>query len=250
MQKIKEETKYMGRVEEKHKNIDENFENMVRDVQMYDFENMVRNAQMYVENKKIEVTDNISHGLASNILKEIKSKIKELDTKRKEMTKPIDESKKRIMAFFSVPMEILTNKERELKQSITTYISLQERLFREKQEKARIEVEKEEARKLKILDQKIERAEASGKIDKAENLRIEKEEVFVPIQKLETTMPKIAGQSMRKIWKHKINDIRLIPREYLVVDNQKIAAIARATKGTLTIPGVTFYAENYLASSS
>jgi hypothetical protein len=37
--------------------------------------------------------------------------------------------------------------------------------------------------------------------------------------------------------------MRLIPREYLVVDESKLTAIAKAAKGTLQIPGVDFYTD-------
>jgi len=49
-------------------------------------------------------------------------------------------------------------------------------------------------------------------------------------------------------WRYSQNDpvraARLIPREYLVVDEKKIGAYARSMKGTGTIPGIEFYSDD------
>jgi len=52
-----------------------------------------------------------------------------------------------------------------------------------------------------------------------------------------------AGTSFRTAWKFRIVDPALIPREYLIPNEQMLGALARTTKAPSTIPGVEFYAE-------
>lgn len=54
---------------------------------------------------------------------------------------------------------------------------------------------------------------------------------------------KAAGTSYRTAWKFRIVNAALIPREYLIPNEQLLGATARTTKGTSSIPGIEFYAE-------
>ena len=56
-----------------------------------------------------------------------------------------------------------------------------------------------------------------------------------------------AGVSTRITWSARVTDVAQIPREYLVPDMQALNALARATKGKSTIPGVEFVATESLA---
>lgn len=85
----------------------------------------------------------------------------------------------------------------------------------------------------KLLLQK--RAESTDEFD----IELLEDIPLVPINKID-------GISKVEMWKVKITDETLVPREYLIVDIQKLNALARATKGTLEIPGVEFYKENQI----
>jgi hypothetical protein len=60
------------------------------------------------------------------------------------------------------------------------------------------------------------------------------------------SVPKVAGISMRENWKFRIVNEKLIPREYLKVDDVKIGAIVRALKGATNIPGIEAYNESII----
>lgn len=60
--------------------------------------------------------------------------------------------------------------------------------------------------------------------------------------------PKMAGESARTNWRYEIVDESLVPREYLMVDEKKLGAYARAMKTVASVPGVRFYAEQSVAS--
>ena len=107
----------------------------------------------------------------------------------------------------------------------------------------------EAAKQKKILDEKIARAEAAGKAEKAELLAQEKENIapiIAPVVAPQIETPK--GVSYSDNLTAEVIEINLIPREYLVVNMQALNAVAKSTKGTLTIPGVKFISTKILAS--
>jgi len=69
-----------------------------------------------------------------------------------------------------------------------------------------------------------------------------------PVVRAPDPLADVAGYKTRREyrWRYAGDDpaaaARVIPREYLSVDEKKIGAFARAMKGTGTIPGVEFYA--------
>lgn len=60
--------------------------------------------------------------------------------------------------------------------------------------------------------------------------------------------PKVDGVSTRSHWTFQIEDESLIPREYLVVDMQKIGQVVRAMKEHASIPGVRVIEDVIIAS--
>ena len=45
---------------------------------------------------------------------------------------------------------------------------------------------------------------------------------------------------MRAVWKAVVTDPDKVPRDYLIVNQSALDALAKATKGSITIPGVRF----------
>lgn len=68
-------------------------------------------------------------------------------------------------------------------------------------------------------------------------------EVFVPPVIVQREVPKTQGVSGVQVWKFKITNEALIPREFLMVDEKKLGAVVRAMKEKTSIPGVAVYAE-------
>ena len=126
---------------------------------------------------------------------------------------------------------------RAVKKLMSDYDLEQERLRLAEQRRLEEELRKqEEDRKLQeALD-----AEASGQ--KEEAAAILEEPVTAPPIILAKTTPKVAGGPVyRTVWKFKIENAALIPREYLVPDEVKIGGVIRASKGMIKIPGVRAY---------
>lgn len=58
-----------------------------------------------------------------------------------------------------------------------------------------------------------------------------------------------AGVQVRTVWKFRITDPSLIPREYMNVNEGAIRVAVQATKGATSIPGVEVFEDNIVAST-
>jgi len=177
---------------------------------------------------------------AGSDLKAIKARQKEVDEARKSITRPLDEEKKRITAFFEPAASFLNKAESILKSSMMAYASEQDRLRRVAEEAAR----KEQERLRKEAEKKAAKAETKGDAEKAADIR-----AAVPVVvAMQVEQPKVAGISMRTIWKARVIDAAQVPREYMIVDLQKIDRIAKESKGAVQVAGIEFYSEQVMAA--
>ena len=74
------------------------------------------------------ISSNDEYIKAGEILKTIKGRYHDIETKRREMTIPLDEAKKRVMDFFRQPLERLSNAERLIKGAMVAFTQEQERI--------------------------------------------------------------------------------------------------------------------------
>lgn len=181
---------------------------------------------------------------ATDVLKDIKTRYKELDTQRKEITKPLDTAKKNVMELFSHPLTLLEKAEKKIKSLMIGYTEEQEKKARAEQERLQKLAEAEAEKERKKLEVKIERAKASGKEEKAEELEMQKEAVTaidVPVITPNIETPK--GVSYKEKWTAEVVDFKALPDEYKLPNQQSLDKIAQATKGSVPIPGVKFKME-------
>lgn len=90
-----------------------------------------------------------------------------------------------------------------------------------------------------------QKAESEGRPEEAAEI-IERATAAVPPpqfpvpEKIEP--PKVEGASTRKEWYAVVEDLEVLPKQYLIVkaDEAKLNAVAQATKGPSPIPGVRF----------
>ena len=197
--------------------------------------------QVY-ENYAIVSTE--AYEFSAEDLKKIKTKYKELDDMRKSLTKPLDESKKRIMEFFKAPLTLLGSAETAIKSAMLKWQQEQERLRRE--EEARLaEAQRKEAERLARL---AEAAEKRGDEKKAEEFKGREAITKAAVPSVISNVRPVAGISMREVWKYRIVDANKIPREYMIPNETVIGQVARSTKGKIAIEGVEFYCEETIAA--
>lgn len=198
--------------------------------------------------KGLTITNNQEYLNSGEFLKRIKTVSKLIDDSRKELTRPLDEVKKRVMDFFKDPLEQLSAAETVLKRAMLGYQQEQERIRREEEQKAIARAKAEEERKRRALEERAIKAEESGNTAKAELLRERADDVYVPAMATAPTLEKVKGISTKKVWKCRITDEAKIPREYLVINETMLNKMAQATQGKIPVPGVEFYQEDVLSA--
>ena len=256
--------------------------------------------------RAIVVTSPAEYEFAGEELRDIKTRLRRLEELRTSITRPINDSLRKINEFFAGPKTRLEEAERAYKRGMVEYDQRLERERREAQRKAEEEAAAErrrteaaaaearrkaqeeadrlarEAAAKRAAEEKARReaaeAEAAGNRAAAEAARIEAERAAREAAKLDqraeakvekaearaealelqaaavvaevVDMPvaKAAGVAARTIWKHRVVDPALVPREYLMVDEKKLAGVARAVKGSIQIPGVEMYPEQQMAA--
>ena len=65
----------------------------------------------------------------------------------------------------------------------------------------------------------------------------------IVVEPVKVAAPVKTATMMMTRWKFKVVNPLLVPREYLMVDETKIGGVIRATKGSITIPGVEAFSE-------
>lgn len=220
------------------------------------------------------VTTQSEYSAAGEELTRIKAAQKRLDETRKGLTRPLDESKRRIMDFFRAPAEKLAEAEKAIKSACIGYQQEQERIRREEQRKAEEAARKERERlerqrlaaEAKAREKEAELRRQAAEADAAERAKIEAKmraeaekaaakqaeldaraaSVTAPV--IHREAPKVEGLSTRTVYKFRITDPAAIPREYLAIDEGKIRKVVQALKADARIPGVEVYAEESMAA--
>lgn len=108
---------------------------------------------------------------------------------------------------------------------------------------------REERQRAELARQLAEEAERKARREEAARLAAlgkEKEAVAVvsapmPAPKIEPPPKKIKGISSRQVWRAKIVNVDLVPREYMIPDQKMLDQKVNASKGAITIPGVEVY---------
>lgn len=194
-----------------------------------------------VKRAELTISNQADFDKATDVLKEVKSRYKELDTQRKAITKPLDEAKKAVMELFKQPLELLERAENKLKGLMLGYTNEVERKAKEEQDRLQKLADQEAEKEKKKLDARIERAKANGNEEKVAELEAQKDAVVpidVPVIAPQVDIP--TGVSYREVWSAEIVNEKEIPREYLIPNMTALNKIASATKGTIPIPGVKF----------
>lgn len=195
---------------------------------------MVRNAEA------LTITNNDDYERGNALLKDIKSKIKAVKDYWREPKAAAQKAHKELVARESAMLKPLEGAESAVKKAMLIYTTAQENAAREAAEAARREREAE-AQRLEAL---AAQAEAQGDEDTAEVMRDMAE--AVPVKAVEIAAPSVKGTSVRKVWKARVTDPKLVPAyfdgyELREINMTMLNNLARWKEGQMEIPGVEFY---------
>jgi len=175
--------------------------------------------------RAIEIRDNESYMRAGEMLTAVKGLLKEIDAAFDPICKRAHEAHKEALNQKRRAAEPLLEAERILKKGIADYQAELERRRREEEDRLR-----EEARLAAAIAEILE------------------EPVAAPVVHVPPAAPKLAGVSARKVWKYRVVDEALIPRQYLTVDHAAIGRVVSALGGRAKIPGIEVYEETVIAA--
>lgn len=203
--------------------------------------------------ERTTITTRAEYLAVVEVLKAIKAKFRALDGERHQLKAPTLESGRRIDKFFAAPLDFLVQAERIYKRTLTAYDETQERLRIEDQRRL-----DELARKAQEkLQQQALKAQAAGKVEKAEVLQTRADAVVAPIITRDT--PKVAGLSSRENWYAECTDLPALvaavaagkaPLSLLMANDKVLGAQARSLKKDFIAPGVRVWMEKSLAAGS
>ncbi len=194
--------------------------------------------------QSVEQRDNILE-----LAKKIKTVSKGLETERMATTRPMDTAKNEVMNLYRDSLDKLVKAEGIIKKSVLDFDREERRKAEEIQAKLRAEAEAKARKERERFETQALKAIDKGNEEKAEQL-IEKAEavqIFTPV--VQIPVHKSQGTSVREVWKYRIVDEKLIPREYLIVNEKLLGSMAKSSHDVVKVPGVEFYSEDSLAIS-
>jgi len=205
-----------------------------------------RSGALIVRNAEgLTITTNEDYERGNVLLKDIKTKIKAVKDYWKEPKAAAQQAHKQLVAREGAMLKPLEAAESLIKRAMLEYTTAQEKAAREAAEAARREREAEAKRLEAIAAQ----AEANGDTDTAEIMRDMAE--AVPVAEVVQATPKAEGVSVRRTWKARVVDPKLVPAYF---DGIELRTINMAALNTLAkwnrdkaIPGVEFYEENQMS---
>ncbi len=173
----------------------------------------------------------------------IKAKLKQLDEERKELTRPLDDVKAKIMDKYRPAIDALNAAYKLFDKGLSEYLVIQERIRQEQQRKLEAEAEKKrqeaEAKAKEWVDKGNEK-KAEEWLDKANN-------VIAPVV---PEVPKVEGITTRQDWDFEIVNSNEVPRDFCIPDEKAIRAFVKATKGTKQIAGIKIFEKTIIVTNN
>jgi len=195
----------------------------------------------------IIISDQEGYQLAADNLKAVKNKAKELEDLRMSMTRPLDDSKKKIIDLFKPADNLLKQVKDRICSAMLTFQQAEDKRLAEERKKLAEQALKEEQEIKAAHAQRAQEALDAGDMETAE-YEIARSENTV-VKPIEIGAARATSAMTKKIWKYRIVDFAAIPDQYKILNEAVVGAIARNEKSRnqTNIPGIEFFQENTLA---
>lgn len=198
--------------------------------------------------EKYSIATQEDYSAAADHLRAVKSKAKELDAMRKEMTRPLDESKAKIMDFFRRPSSMLERAEGLIKNAMVAWHQKQEALREAQRREQQRQLDEIRAAQTAKLE-----AEAAAKLK--EGKESEAMACLVAAEELPTTVkvaaaPRLAGISYRTQWLWEVTDFEALPNQFKMINEKVLNAMVTSNKDKTKVPGVRVFSKEIPASRS
>lgn len=178
------------------------------------------------------ITSNDEYTQVDQFCVSLKALEKEVDQAFDDHIDAAHKAHKALVAKKKLYAEPIVEARRIAKEKLIAWEQKQEQLRQEEEARQRAEAKK------RAEDEALAKAQRAAEFgdDKTAEAIISAPVVVEPV-KVERLTPKAQTVS-RTVYSFEVVDPKAIPDEYWMLDEQKIGAVVRATKGAITIPGV------------
>lgn len=153
---------------------------------------------------------------------------KALSEKKAEYLKPIKAHVDAVNTAFTSITAPLDEADTVTRGKILTFRQEQERRVREAEEINRL---------------RVEAAKREATLNGTGEITVETTLLEVPATLPNHVRTELGSLGTAKTWKFEVVDIKMLPDDYKVANEVKIGQVVRATKGTISIPGVKIWSE-------
>jgi len=189
------------------------------------------------------VTSNEQNEICTTLGREIKGCIKMLHD---EFDPGVDGSYKNYKLLYNQRDKFLAPLEtgfKRCKDLSSKFMIEQENIRIEDQRKEDEKSQREEDERKETLEKQAENWEKRGNQDKADERRQQSEEVHSPTKIVQSGADKQPGSYSVNVWKFKIENENIIPKEFHTLDEQKIRKYVNTFKQDAKISGVRIYSD-------
>lgn len=180
------------------------------------------------------VTDNESLEQGKELAKVGKKLETLIEDRRKEITKPYLDEKKRIDDFVKLLLAEVNDAVKVLRGRILDFEREKERVRLENLRK----LEEEQRAKQAEIEKKLRESAQNQDMSAAQEALKLNEELMIDSQ-LEAQFEQAKSSSIRKVWTYEITDENAVPRNYLMIDEKKVKQAISA--GVREIPGINIF---------
>ena len=186
---------------------------------------------------------------AQGLLKEIKIRAKKVESFFAEMKQSTYDAWKSVVAKEKAFLDPLSAAERTIKQKVVTFEGEAQRKRDEDARLAQAQAEAKARKEREDLEKRAEKARESGKIERAEALKAQAEEVVAQPVFTPPEPVKVAGTAFKKTWVAEVTDLPMLlksisegraPLGIISINQSALNAYAKGTKGTMTVLGLKF----------
>lgn len=182
------------------------------------------------------VVDNQTYSEAGEFLTTIKKVKKTIEEYFKPLKDSAHKSWKGLCDREKQEIDKLTPALDHLNKQMTVWNVSQEKLRKAEEDRLRLEaIKREEEERLQAAIQ----AEAEGAKEEAE--AILNEPAYLPPPIVEKFVPKQPGLAMTTIWRWRLKDINLVPRQFLIINEVALNAHVKNLKERSNVPGIEVY---------
>lgn len=207
---------------------------------------------LYDQAQSVQIATVDDYSNAGAMLQDVKNRVKQIDELRKSMTRPLDDAKAKIMAFFKPASDKLNDAATIISNTMLVWEDEQERIRQEAEQKAHKEArERTEEEQLALAAE----LEASGDKETAEAIISAPVEV-APV-KIQSTVPRTAQAFSRETWSGEVTDLMALvkaiaegkaPLNLVMANQTAINGLARSLKRSMNYPGIRAISSKTMAS--